>query len=286
MCYSAGMSQVFLAYIPVLHQGYLQLFAEFSEVRTVYLLTNEVAQEFTPVHKELRAIEHQTMIKMLESLGRFERVISGDVAALKDLNSQATEIVIPDEVVTNQVAQKYLPDCTVTTSSIFLRWDKDSITKQVSPTPDETISAENFMNSALAEGQKSSDWWRQVGAAAVRDGKIIAQAHNTHLPSEQQPYVEGDARAHFHKGENIELTTAIHAEAKVIAEAAADGLSLNNTELYVTDFPCPTCAKLIAHSGVTKVYYQKGYSVLDGERVLKAKNIELIQVLPPAASQS
>ena len=180
------------------------------------------------------------------------------------------------------MAQKYLPDCTIEKSSIFLRWDKKSAAAEVTPNPDQTISSsevdKKFMGLASLEGNKSSDWWRQVGAVAVRENTIVAQTHNTHLPSEQQPYAEGDARSHFHKGDHIDLTTAIHAEAKLIAEAAAAGTNLSGADLYVTDFPCPPCAKLIAHAGITRVFYQKGYAMLDGERVLKQAGVELILV--------
>ena len=68
------------------------------------------------------------------------------------------------------------------------------------------------------------------------------------------------------------------AEAGMIAEAAKKGVSLEGTEMYVTDFPCPVCAKQIAYSGVKKLYYTKGYSVLDGERILKDNGVRIIQV--------
>lgn len=272
------MSQVMLTYIPVLHQGYMQLFEQFPEATVLHLLGDELAGAFAPVHKELRAVSTEAMKKMAESLGRFDQVIIADESILQNLNKKKAAVIIPDEVVTREVSAKYLPDCKITTSAIFLRWDKDSARAKKQPVADSSVSANKIMNVALKEGQKSSDWWRQVGAVALRDGKIIAQAHNTHLPSEQQPYVEGDPRGQFHKGEQIELTTAIHAEAKLVAEAAAAGLSLTGAELYVTDFPCPNCAKLIAHSGIKKVYFAKGYSVLDGERVLKTAGVEIIQI--------
>ncbi|HLN18769.1 MAG TPA: deaminase, partial [Patescibacteria group bacterium] len=61
-------------------------------------------------------------------------------------------------------------------------------------------------------------------------------------------------------------------------KAAKDGISLNNTNLYVTTFPCPTCAKLIAEAGIKKVYYESGYSLSDAEDILKNAGIEIILV--------
>jgi dCMP deaminase len=276
------MSSVILAYVPVLHEGYYRLFTENGETKKLYVLADEVAKEFTPVHKEIRALTNELIISAIESWNIFESVELATVETFVQLNAQQELVIIPDELVTKEVAKKYLPNCEITSSSIFLRWDKVSATQETFPVAEHTVtdeeSAQHFMQQALGEGEKSSDWWRHVGAIAVRDGKVLGQAHNTHLPTDQQPYIEGDPRAHFHKGDHIELTTGIHAEAKLIAEAAAAGIALTGADLFVTDFPCPVCAKSIVYAGFKKVYFVKGYAMLDGETLLRSNNIEIIQV--------
>ncbi|MBP7768324.1 hypothetical protein KA082_00620 [Candidatus Woesebacteria bacterium] len=271
-----------LAYIPVLHQGYYSFFTAHKTAKTLYILDAKVAQEFTPVHKDIHGLEHTLVQQAITSWRLFDEVIITDSATLSHINQKKIDLIIPDEEVTREVTQKYTPQCDITTSSIFLRWDRNSAAAEVTPHPTTTISSsevdKTFAKLAVVEGEKSSDWWRHVGAVAIQNGVVIAQAHNTHLPSEQTPYAEGDARAHFHKGDHIELTTAIHAESKLIAQAAACGLSLSGADLYVTDFPCPPCAKLIAHSGIRRLFYQKGYSMLDGERVLHTAGVEIIAI--------
>jgi dCMP deaminase len=126
---------------------------------------------------------------------------------------------------------------------------------------------------------KSSDWWRHVGAVLVKDEKIILSTFNTHVPSEQMPYVNGDPRSNFSKGVHLELSTAIHAEARLIAQAAKEGVSLDGASLYVTTFPCPPCAKLVAYAGIKKLYFDEGYGVLDGEQILKQQGVEIVQVI-------
>lgn len=269
---SSNDMEYLLAYIPVLHQGYFQYLTQVTAPRTLFLIPPEMAQEYTPVHKEIRALTTEQIRTAIESWRVTEAIRIVTTEMLTKLNASRESFHIPDELVTREICKKYLPDCPTTVSSIFLRWDSASATEQHIPNPDK------YSARAEHEGLKSSDWWRQVGALAVRAGTVIAQAHNTHLPTEQQPYIEGDARAHFHKGDHIELTTAIHAEAKLIAEAAGAGLTLAGCDLYVTDFPCPPCAKLIASAGIRRLFYQKGYSMLDGERVLKSVGIELIKV--------
>lgn len=261
-----------LAYIPVLHRGYLQFFEAFPDADTLVLVPGDIAREFTPSHKEIRALPEEKIVAAIQSWRIFKTVKVLDEQTVTKLTAELTPLAIPDELVTTEYVAKYLPKNPTEKSSIFLRWDKAKILERTKPHPDKV------MELARIEGLKSSDWWRQVGAVAVRDGRVLAQTHNTHLPDEQQPYAEGDARAHFHKGEEIELTTAIHAEAKLIGEAAKAGISLADCELYVTDFPCPTCAKLIAAAGFSKVYYQHGYTMLDGERVLKSAGVEIINL--------
>jgi dCMP deaminase len=48
--------------------------------------------------------------------------------------------------------------------------------------------------------------------------------------------------------------------------------------MFVTDFPCPPCAKLIAGAGIAKLYFVEGYAVLDGQDVLEAAGVEIVQV--------
>ena len=103
-------------------------------------------------------------------------------------------------------------------------------------------------------------------------------SHNKHLPSPHSPYAEGDPRNNFHKGIGIEYSTTLHAEAGLIAEAARKGISLEGTSMYVSVFPCPPCAKLVAYCGIKKLYYSGGYSVLDQERILKSRGVEIIFV--------
>jgi dCMP deaminase len=88
----------------------------------------------------------------------------------------------------------------------------------------------------------------------------------------------GDVRAQFHKGEQLELTTAIHAEALAIATAAKRGMTTLGAEILVTDFPCPVCARLIGAVGIKTVYYRRGYSLMDGEEILRAFGVKIIKV--------
>jgi dCMP deaminase len=76
----------------------------------------------------------------------------------------------------------------------------------------------------------------------------------------------------------VELSTALHAEAAIVASAARDGLPLAGADLYVSTFPCPGCARLVAEAGFRRCYFAGPYSLLGGETVLRAAGVELIWV--------
>jgi dCMP deaminase len=190
---------------------------------------------------------------------------------------------MPKEDVMLKLWEQCFPKHEVFLDSVFLRWDKHNTVTETNLHPDVQISSEEFDKKMIIladeEAEKSSDWWRRVGSVIVKDGKMILVSHNKHLPSEHTPYVNGDPRNNFHKGVHLELGTSIHGEAGAIADAARQGISLDGAEIYVTTFPCPPCAKLIACAGIKKIYYRVGYGVLDGESILKQYGVEIIQVV-------
>lgn len=273
--------KIILAYIPVLHEGYRLFLNKYRKNAELYILGRELIGEFDWLSKEIRALDPELIKKSVESWRLFQAIVIAGKKEIKTIQ-EAEKIIMPDEDVTLELAKKYFPTKKIVFDSVFLRWDRNNAVKELPVMPDKKISREDFdkkiMKLAEKEAEKSSDWWRRVGAAIVKNGKAIIISRNRHLPSDHTPYANGDPRNNFHKGDHIELSTAIHAEAAAIAEAAKKGISLEGTSIYVSTFPCPPCAKLIACSGIKKLYYSEGYSMLDGENILKSQGVEIIFV--------
>jgi dCMP deaminase len=135
-----------------------------------------------------------------------------------------------------------------------------------------------FMAIARTGANESSDWWRQVGAILVKNGEILFQSHNRHFPSDHTPYINGDPRDVIEAGKDSHIATAVHAEQGIIAEAAANGISTKGADIYVSVFPCPMCARLIALSGIKRCFFSFGHASLDGEEIMKSAGVELIWV--------
>ncbi|OGL33283.1 hypothetical protein A3F64_02140 [Candidatus Saccharibacteria bacterium RIFCSPHIGHO2_12_FULL_42_8] len=285
-------AKIIVAYVPVLHAGYKKFFDQNPEAKKLYLLGPGIIKSFRPIQKDARALTPQSAKNALQGWERFNEIQIIEIEGLKALNSDVQEVFMPNEDISHELAHTYLTKSKVTFFPIFLRWDRKSSNAKDTVTADITISKDTFDKAALKtaykESEKSSDIWRRVGAVLTKNGKVIAAAYNQSTPSIYSASTLGDPRNNFNKGTDIDRSIFIHAEAKLIAEAAKEGVKLEGLDLYVTTFPCPTCAKLIAFSGIERLFFTEGYGVLDGENVLKTHNVQLIKVdvEPPQDTQS
>lgn len=96
---------------------------------------------------------------------------------------------------------------------------------------------ERFMQAALEEARKAAAIGETpVGAVIVRNGEIIASAHNLRETGKNALY---------------------HAELEAIDEACRKlgGWRLWECELYVTLEPCPMCAGALINSRMRRVVY-------------------------------
>ena len=85
---------------------------------------------------------------------------------------------------------------------------------------------------------------RLVAAGRRRDplgrAASVRATHNVHNPHPLSAYAAGDPRSNFYKGVALELSTATHAEARLIARAARDGLPTRGRDAVRHRLPLPT----------------------------------------------
>ena len=273
------MKRVLLLYVPVLHEGYLKVFEAEKGADALYLIGEDLTASFFPFGKEIRAIDSTTMRSLIESLHIFPvvSVLTKDrVGELKGVFLMSAR----DEICERVIGEN-LQENTVEYVDVFLRWDSKNVAASMDVVYDR-ISKDPFdremVRRAHNESEKSSDWWRHIGAVVVKDKQVIFEAHNEHVPSEHMPYAQGDPRDVIESGTLNTTYTSLHAEQAVIAEAARKGISLQGTSMYMEVFPCPMCAKLMAYAGITKCFFKTGSAWLDASSILKAKGVEIILV--------
>lgn len=277
------MKRAIIAYIPVIHKGYLNFFNKYPNCPifvvdpTLFLLLAKY-----PYERDLRALPPELIISSLRAIFFGKAIAILNEELLRDLARNYDEIVLPDEEISRLLVRE-LPVEKITFANVFLRWDRTiagkafNVEAEVMTVTDELLT--KMLLLASEEAKKSSDWWRHVGCVAVTKDNDRLYGHNHHLPSEQSLNIDGDPRSDFNAGEHIELSSAIHAEASLIARAAKEGISLDGAKLFVTTFPCPVCAKSIAEAGIGEVYFEEGYSLVGAKEILESKGVKLVRVI-------
>lgn len=268
-----------VAFVPVIHKGYVDFFAKHPEA-DIWFFGDGLIQEFVHLTRDLRVLPQEETIEALKAIEPGRKVGALTVETLKNWTYDVT--VMPDDEVCHVITEKYLVGKKVEFEPVFLRWNRIITFKEFEVDPKRTISTDEFHRKVLAQAAdaatKSDDWWRQIGAAVVINGKVILTAFNHHLPSKHHLETNGDPRSNFDAGQHNDIYTSIHAEAELIAKAAKEGINLNGADLYSTTFPCSNCARLIGTAGIKRVYYSKGYSLLDAEKILEYFGVEIILV--------
>lgn len=81
-----------------------------------------------------------------------------------------------------------------------------------------------------------------------------------------------------HSQSNDPCRIAMHAEANAILWAARMGMQVYGSRLYVTHEPCYECSKMIAQTGIARVYFAETYGRNSGRDLLYAAGVELNRV--------
>jgi len=278
------MNKHVIAYVPAIHWGYMDLFNRHaSRSSSLFLLSGDALEGFP---KEIRALDPSVAKDIVSGMGIFGYVGTADLEAITEMaKREAAEFIFANEAVSKAVMKLVSDNCvsgsTLVLDDVFLQWDASSVTTDSNVIFDRESDDHldrHFMDLANSLACRSSDWWRRVGSVITKDGDVIYASYNHHLPTEHAPYINGDPRDFVEAGTMREIYSSIHAEQDALMQAAKGVVSLKGAHIYVSSFPCAVCAKLIAMSGISKVFFESGYSALDGQTVLSAFGVEIVRV--------
>lgn len=130
-----------------------------------------------------------------------------------------------------------------------------------------------FMLQAVLLSLRSTCNRLAVGAILVRDKRIIAGGYNGSVSGDDHCL---DAGCYIVDGHCLRT---IHAEMNAVLQCAKFGVATADAEVYVTDFPCLQCTKMLLQAGIKKIYYLRNYHNDDyAVRLLKLKNVAVSQV--------
>ncbi len=129
-----------------------------------------------------------------------------------------------------------------------------------------------FMNIAQVAATRSTCNRKHVGAVIVRDKSILSTGYNGSIPG--MPHCT-EVGCDIENGHCI---ATVHAEANAIIQAAKHGVCIDKADIYVTASPCWNCFKLIANSGIKRIFYGEFYRDEKSLKVAGQCGIELISM--------
>jgi dCMP deaminase len=270
---------VIIGTFAIIHRGYLEIFDKYPTA-DIFIISDQLAKDNYQLEIDLRKMPFAEAKKLLSSLNRnIEELTIDKIEKIKQTDKI---ILIKDDLVDN-LQSKYLQNLpNIIEENGYFYHQTNNVYKTEEKKPEVKISQNkndlNFMQAAIKLAKDSGCFWRQIASVIVKNNKIIYQAYNQMLPNNDECYKIGCIRDNIKPGTQTEICSAIHSEANCIAKAAKEGVSLKNASIYVTTFPCPACAKLIALSGLKKCFYNQGWANFDGERILQAAGVEIIKV--------
>ncbi len=129
-----------------------------------------------------------------------------------------------------------------------------------------------FMNIARQAATRSTCDRKEVGAVIVRDRTILSTGYNGSIRG--MPHCDDVG----HDLDNGHCVATIHAEANAILQAAKNGVQIDGSEVYTTASPCWNCFKLIANSGIRRIFFGEFHRDEKSLRVAQELGLELIDL--------
>lgn len=161
-----------------------------------------------------------------------------------------------------------------------------------------------FLRLAKEVSKASKCLSRKIGSVLVKDGTIISTGYNgpprgvKHCDERTIEFFEAldNQRSRirvlaengvcprrymgYKSGEGLHLCSASHSERNAILQAARNGISTLNTEIYCyCTLPCLQCSVEIINSGIKKIICLEGNDYDKYSRIILTEtNIEIVQI--------
>lgn len=146
------------------------------------------------------------------------------------------------------------------------------------------VMINNWLDMAYLYAQKTSGCRKvAVGSLIEKDSVVVALGSNQAMPDlcksprgclRVEKYGE-DSKVHRNPAD----CRAIHSEVDAICAAAMNGHSTKGATIYVTRYPCESCAKAIVAAGITQVIYGGTANISEEtQKILDAGHVDIVKV--------
>ena len=109
---------------------------------------------------------------------------------------------------------------------------------------------EYFMSISVLASCRSPCERLNVGSTIVKNNRLISMGYNGYIPG--APHI---SRVYDNHEQSI-----IHSEINAITDCARRGVSLEDSKIYVTHYPCINCFRSIAACGIKDIIYLDDYN--------------------------
>jgi dCMP deaminase len=133
-----------------------------------------------------------------------------------------------------------------------------------------------FLSIAEVVALRSTCLRHEVGAIIVKNDIILSTGYNG--PPRNFKHCETCIRdiQNIKSGSNTEICFAVHAEVNAVINAARNGISITDSELYCTHAPCSNCLKIIINAGIKRIHAIHNYEDSIRDEILRLSGIPLI----------
>lgn len=130
-----------------------------------------------------------------------------------------------------------------------------------------------FMIQAIMLSTRATCLRRHVGAVIVKGGRVIAEGYNGSVSGAKHCTQVGCLMIDGH------CKRTVDAEQNALMQCAKFGESCDGAKIYVTDFPCLRCTKLLLQAGIKSINFLRNYRNNPYARqLIKLKHIDLNQI--------
>jgi dCMP deaminase len=140
-----------------------------------------------------------------------------------------------------------------------------------------------FLTITRNVAERSTCTRAKVGAVIVRDKNILATGYNG-APAGMPHCLDVGCLVYASRTPSGEVEEncfrTIHAEINAIAQAAKNGASIRDADIYITHTPCIHCVKVLINTGIRRIFYEREYKRATIEELVRGANIALECVSP------
>jgi deoxycytidylate deaminase len=137
---------------------------------------------------------------------------------------------------------------------------------------------------AQTAAKQSFDYNMQTGVALARHNgtsyELIATAYNGVVPYQTYAMHHGAARErNFSPMHDLNHYDTNHAEVELILKAQKQKLDLHSTTLFINLLPCPSCARMLAHTDIETFVYREDHSDGYAVKMLEQSGKKVIRLV-------